>query len=202
MIPKRANRTALIACAVLGVSVLPATAWATTSATAASANPSLSHRATVSGKSCEFYTAIYGDTYVEPVSATSLDWAVPRRTSGTAIRLENVSARSLLDCFHVEGNFGHSRLEFELANSSLCLNIARASKNDGAWAVLYPCNSQLNELFYLYPDDGGVQLQNANSGLCLDLTAGDSRGSIVDQEPCGNGNLLQAWAFAGGGTVG
>jgi hypothetical protein len=198
VIPKRVKRTALIACAVMGVSILSATAWVTTSATAASANAGSPYRAAVKGLSCTFYTAIFGDQYVEPVSASVLDWTVKSRTQGTAVRLGYVSPNSLLNCFHPEGNIiPGGGDEFELANSSLCLNIAGASRSDGARAILYVCNIQKNEVFFAYPAEGGVELQNRNSGLCLDLTAGDSTGSIVDQEPCNSTNLLQAWDFTG-----
>jgi hypothetical protein len=193
---RRAMPTALIACALMAVSLpLATTAQAATSAKTAP------QRSAVDAEGCTYFTADLGYTYYEADKDRGLTWtARSGATSGSAVILEPVNGSINTDCFHVQGGFGGSRLAFKLANSELCLNIAGNSDSVGAWAILYPCTYPTNELFYVGPagtGDGGIEIESASSGLCLDLDNGYNRGSILEQKDCKYGDIYQSWFSAG-----
>jgi hypothetical protein len=174
---------------------ISAAAHAAVSAPAASSTPASHHDARISGKSCEFWTANLHSSYIEHETDRGLDWwARGGAKSGNPVVLDPVSNSSLLDCFHVEA-YGHNMLQWQLAHSALCLDIAGASKSEGARVILHVCTNQISEMFYLYPIDGqGIQFQSARSGLCITPSAGDSDGSILVQEPCGGRqNIVQGF---------
>jgi len=194
---RRVMPAALIACAVMVVSIpLGATAHAATSVKTAPKRPA------VSAEGCTYFTALLGYTYYEADKDRGLTWtARSGATSGSATVLEPVNGSINTDCFHVVGGFGGGYLAFKLANSELCLNIAGNSHSVGAWAILYPCIPYpLNELFIVNPagtGDGGIQIESASSGLCLDLNNGYNRGSILEQKACVHADIYQSWFSAG-----
>lgn len=185
---------ALIAGALMAVSIpLATTAQASTSAKAASQRPA------TSAAGCTYFNGNLGDRYYEADKDRGLDWtARSGATAGSATVLEPVSGSLNTDCFHVEG-YGNGQFAYKLANSGLCININGASHAVGAWAILWPCLSQQNELFYENPDglgDLGAQIKSESSGLCLDLNNGYNRGSILEQKNCVPSDIYQSWFVA------
>ncbi len=157
--------------------------------------------AAVNYNSCEFRIPNFGERYYEADKSRGLDWW-PRdnANSGSPLVLQPVSSGSSLDCFHVEGGFGGSKLEFQLNHSSLCLNIAGNSHAVGAWVILWPCISASNEMFKLNAagtNDGAESISSASSGLCIDMGNGYHAGSILEQKICEFGDIYQAWIVAG-----
>jgi hypothetical protein len=181
-----------ITCGMMAVSISAGTtAHAAISAATASQRPA----ATAVG--CDYWTADLGYRYYEADKDRSLDWtARSGATSGSAVVFEPVSGSSLTDCFKAQGGFAGGAIAFQLASSDLCLNIAGNSHSVGAWAILYPCTYPSNELFYVAPsgtDDGSTQIESASSGLCLDLSNGYNRGSILEQKACKDADIYQSW---------
>jgi hypothetical protein len=190
----RVKAAALVACALMAASIpLAATAQAATSGTATSQRPA------TSGYGCWYDTALLHYHYFEADGNKSLDWTASNNgASNSPLILEPVSSSSALDCFKGEGGTGgNGRIEFQLANSDLCLNIAGDSHSIGAWVILYPCNDALNEQFTIFNagvNDMAIRIKSSSSGLCIDLTNGSlSQGTILNQNNCKYGEIKQAW---------
>jgi hypothetical protein len=189
---RRIKPMIFIACGMMATSISVAT-----TAHAATFTPTTSQRSAATAVGCNYWTADLGYRYYEADKDTSIDWtARSGATSGSAVVLEPVSGSSLVDCFKVQGGFAGGHVAFILASSDLCLNIAGNSHKVGAWAILYPCTYPSNELFNVISantGDGGVQIQSASSLLCLDLSNGYNRGSILEQKDCSYGDIYQSW---------
>jgi Ricin-type beta-trefoil lectin domain-like len=93
--------------------------------------------------------------------------------------------------------FGGQLFAFQLANSDLCLNVARNSHSVGAWIILWPCTYSSNELFLPVATglgDDSIGLETYGSGgLCIDLTNGYNKGSILEQKACKFEDIYQFW---------
>jgi hypothetical protein len=189
---------ALSACTLMAVSVPVATA-----AQAATSSTAASHRTTVAeAQGCSFDTANLHDVYVEAAGDKNLDWTARNSaTQGNPVILEPVSGSSDLDCFQPQGNIpGHpGALEFQLANSDLCLNVKGDSHSVGAYIILWPCVSSANEAFYVSEsgvnDSEQIQAYSSNSLLCIDLDNGYQRGSILELKAEVDHDIYQSWYY-------
>jgi ricin-type beta-trefoil lectin protein len=167
-------------------------------ATAATTKPLLPATA----GSCSYDTDNLGDAYMYPDARTNLDWWAEdgnALSDSGPVTLEGVSSSSNLDCFHIVSDFGNSELTYQLAQSSLCLNIAGNSKSVGAWVIMYDCTYPPNELFNIFPshvDNGTYVLESVSSGLCVDLSNGWNAGSILVQKACVNDDPWQSWSLS------
>lgn len=184
----RVKLAALAVCAVMAVSI----PWAATTAPVANA-----------AEGCAYDVANLHYRYFEADHAKNLDWwgQSEKATSNLPALLKSVSSGSDLDCFKTVGGFGGSRLEYQLANSDLCLNIAGNSHAVDAHAILYACNTNpINELFTVDDagtGDGGISIRSASSGLCIDITGGYKSGASLVQKTCVYGDLSQSWHVTG-----
>jgi Ricin-type beta-trefoil lectin domain-like len=189
----RVKLTVLIAVALMAVSIpLATTTQAATSGTTVSQQPD------TSSYGCWYDTGLLHYHYFEADGNKSLDWTASNNgASNSPLILEPVSSSSALDCFKPEGGTGDGRIEFQLANSDLCLNIAGDSHSIGAWVVLWPCNDAYNEQFTIFNaglNDMAIRIKSYSSGLCMDLTNGSlNQGTILNQNNCKYGDLKQAW---------
>lgn len=76
-------------------------------------------------------------------------------------------------------------------NSGKCLDVYNWSKQPGAFIDQWTCgNNQANQSWADFPVNGGDDLVNENSQLCL--TSAPSAGVDVSQEPC-NGSPQEIW---------
>lgn len=184
----RVKSTALIACA-LAVSTPLATAAqaATTSASTASQRPAVT-------VGCDYYVANLHYDYYEADKSRGLVWWAQSSSanSNKPAELENKSSSSKLDCFKVEGGFGNGRVQFLLANSSLCLKAASNGQVDLSFCGTNPTTT----LWFVLTSglgDASFSFKNASSGGCIDLSNGYRTGSILVQKACKNADKYQAW---------
>jgi hypothetical protein len=76
-----------------------------------------------------------------------------------------------------------------------CLGVANSSQSVGARVVAWSCDSTTEQDWYVLDVSGGyVQIANANSSLCLDVSGGNSstEGAQVIQEGC-DSSASQYW---------
>jgi len=78
-------------------------------------------------------------------------------------------------------------------NSHKCLDIKRASTDDGANVQQYSCNGNDNQLFILQAQNNAYKIVAKHSGKCLDVKRGSTDdGANVQQYSC-HGNDNQLW---------
>jgi Ricin-type beta-trefoil lectin domain len=198
--PHQAKHTALIAGVIMAITIpLTSTASAATSPATAS-GAAASHRSPgANTEACWFWSANLHYPYWEADKDRSMAWwARNGATQGNPVILEPQDGNSILDCFQSQGGFGNNLFAYQLANSDLCLNVAGNSHSVGAWIILWPCTYSSNELFSIVNNglnDNSVALETygGNGGLCIDLTNGYNRGSILEQKACKWQDIYQAW---------
>jgi hypothetical protein len=84
---------------------------------------------------------------------------------------------------------------FRNGNSGKCLDVADASRADGANVQQYTCHGGANQRWRVVavPNDFRVRLVNVNSGKCLDVAnAGLADGANIQQFTC-HGRANQLW---------
>jgi hypothetical protein len=85
------------------------------------------------------------------------------------------------------------------AGKSMCLDVAGASKANGAQVQIWTCNGTDAQKFYVLPTSNGFEkIINANSYKCLDLDGPSPGpwGSKLQQWDCHNGYNQQFWFTA------
>jgi hypothetical protein len=185
----RVKPAVLIASAIMAVSIpLATTAQATTtSATIASQRPAVT-------VGCDYYVTLLHYDYYEADKSRGLVWWAQSSSanSNKPAELENKSSSSKLDCFKVEAGFGNGRVQFLLANSSLCLKAASNGQVDLSFCGTNPTTTLWFVLISGLKDDS-FSFKNASSGDCIDLSHGYRAGSILVQKACKNADKYQAW---------
>jgi hypothetical protein len=186
-----------VVAALTGFLTVPALAATPTTRTApGTAAPAAALAAVPNPNTCTFWRANHGPWGVtKAFDSRSLVWTASNNTSGSKVSLAT-NADKLTQCWRLLGGFGNGRVEFQLAGTSLCLNVAGASRNVGANLIVYPCLSQINELFFGSTLNGRSQFQSANSLLCIEARNGLHAGAALIQNHCSQHGPWQSWLLS------
>jgi hypothetical protein len=176
--------------ALTGFLTTPASAATPTTATVAEA---VTQAAAPNTNTCTFWRANHGPWGITKSFVNrGLVWTASGTASGSRVSLAN-NADKLTQCWKLLGGFGNGRFEFQMAGTNLCLNVSGASRQIGAYLIVYPCLSQINELFFGATLNQRTQFQSANSGLCIESRGGIHAGAGLIQNNCSHYGDWQSW---------
>jgi Ricin-type beta-trefoil lectin domain len=191
------NLRRLTTLAIMLPAVTVLTGLLTISTLAATPRPAAAETVTpavdVNTNTCTFWRANHGPWGITKAFVNrNLVWTASSNASGSRVTLA-ANADKLTQCWKLLGGFGNARFEFQMAGTSLCLNVAGASRNVGASLIVYPCLSQINELFFGATLNQRTQFQSANSGLCIEARGGVNAGAGLIQNNCSHYGPWQSW---------